>query len=127
MKYSKVVYRTATGEITGVFTASGPFPSQAREGESEIEDYVDPVDNRYVHYVVNQKLAARPKMPVTRTGLVLRVPVNTKFKLRGLSGEVEGTTSDGVLEFDLTEAGRHELQLECFPYLPEEMVLEGSG
>ena len=115
----KTVYDPRSGRILRTITGSADLPSQAFDGEAELDVF----GNAASHYVLNGKITERPVLPVTQSGRTLTVPKNTRFSVRG-PASAEGVCADGVLEFAFPEPGTYTVKLELFPYLDKEIRFE---
>ena len=119
---SWVIYQESTGRIERLLmnTREEDVPHQLSLGEAYLQAEADDLKD----YVADGVLTPRPELFYTVVGHRLTVPPNTEFSVRG-PASLEGSTEDGVLEFEFAEPGTYTVTLRLFPYLDAEVTLEG--
>lgn len=105
-----VVYERASGAIRREILCS---TEQAACQAGPDEGCIEGAGDYSSHYVLKNKLVARPLMPITRRGNVLTsVPKGAQITIEG----TDYITDDSVVEFEFSLPGSYPITVTHWPY-----------
>lgn len=115
------VYKKSTGEIIKtLFIPVGDI--ELNFNKDADEDYLNQEGRYEYDYVLNGVVTKRPENPTALNGLVLSdVPKGSTIYIDGSAYEVE---PGGEIQLQFNQAGSYSVQIESFPYLDKEFIVD---